>query len=412
IVLNTVLNYVKFKKNEEDYLAKKRLTLPLCAAENRMSPFAKVPLQQDYQERYIMNGVNSFSSEDNFIGSEHLYEIYQLISTQCSKLFSSKYADARTLSGMNCVTSILMSLTNIGDKIMLSTSSSGGHPSMEHVCKRLGLEIIDMPYNYEEFDLDYEKIYNTLIEEDIKYLLYAPSDIIKVPNYDKLKLPSDTLFLYDASQTLGLIAGKQVANPLENPINCVLFGGTHKTLPGPANGLIMTNNEEIAKKLDDNISPKYLRNTQMHQVVSLLYTLFEMEIFGEEYAKKTIEYSKELGIALAEYGLDIPHLNKIPTNTHQVFIRTSKDAMNTIFSNAFKNNVTLNKKNKKLFNEYGIRLGTQEIARLAWQEGPIDQIAKIVHSLQFTNLNTQKLIADLKIPDSLNYTFSTPSTNL
>ncbi|PZT51909.1 hydoxy methyltransferase [Paenibacillus silvae] len=400
---------MKFKKNEDNYLAKKRLTLPLCAAENRMSPFSKIPLQKDYQERYIMNGINSFSIEDNFIGSEHLYEVYKLVSEQCSKLFSAKYADARTLSGMNCVTSLLMSLTNIGDKIMLSTGSSGGHPSMEYVCKRLGLEIIDMPYNYEEFDLDYERIYDVLVEEDIKYLLYAPSDIIMVPDYNKLKLPSHTLFLYDASQTLGLIAGKQVANPLESQINCVLFGGTHKTFPGPANGLIMTNNEEIAKELDENISPKYLRNTQMHQVVSLLYTLFEMEKFGEEYAKKILEYSQGLGIALAEWGYDIPFVNKVPTQTHQLFIRTSQDTMDTIFSNAFRNNITLNKKNKRLFKNYGIRLGTQEIARLAWQEDPIEQIAIIVQSLQYSNQDIQKKIKKLEIPETLNFTFSLSS---
>ncbi|MCP1134263.1 hypothetical protein NKT34_13245 [Paenibacillus polysaccharolyticus] len=411
-MLETVLGYLNFKKNEEDYLAKKRLTLPLCAAENRMSDFSKIPLLKDYQERYIMNGINSFSIEENFIGSEHLYEVYKLINSQCLKLFSAKYADARTLSGMNCVTSLLMSITNIGDKIMLSTSSSGGHPSMEHVCKRLGLEIIDMPYNYEEFDLDYEKIYETLVEEDIKYLLYAPSDIIKAPDYNKLNLPSQTLFLYDASQTLGLIAGKQVANPLETPINCVLFGGTHKTLPGPANGLIMTNNEEIAKELDENISPKYLRNTQMHQVVSLLYTLFEMEKFGVDYARKTIEYSRDLGRVLKEYDFDIPFFNNTPTFTHQIFIRTSQDTMNTMFSNAFRNNVTLNKKNKKLFNEHGIRLGTQEIARLAWTENPVVQIAKIVQNLQYSNQNIQKQIKDLKVPEDLNFTFSVSSMKL
>jgi len=54
-----------------------------------------------------------------------------------------------------------------------------------------------------------------------------------------------------------------------------MFGGTHKTLPGPASGLIMTNEKYLHEKMETSINPKYLRHSQMHQKISLLFTLIK-----------------------------------------------------------------------------------------------------------------------------------------
>ncbi|MBL1228308.1 hypothetical protein IW492_03555 [Enterococcus sp. BWB1-3] len=406
-MLEKLEGYQQFKKINHQFTQSKQKTLPLCAAENRISAFAKLPLSSDYQERYIMDGLLNFNPQNNFIGSSYLHEIYQLINYQCKKLYSCNYADARTLSGMNCVTSLLMSITTLGDKIMVSDSSNGGHQSMKIVCERLGLEIIDMPYDYESFNLDYDKIYDLLKENEIKFFLFAPSDIIFPPDFSRLKLPEHALFLYDASQTLGLIAGKQLPNPLNSIENLVLFGGTHKTIPGPAKGLIMTNNKEIAKQIDETISPKYVRHTQMHQVVSLLFSLFELEVFGESYSVKILDYANRLARGLASCGFTIPQINNEYTKTHQVFIQTSEAEMNTIYKNAFLNEVTLNKKSKKLFHNHGIRLGTQEIARLAWNQDPIENTIQIILSLLADPTITKKLMKQLTIPSELNFTFKT-----
>ncbi|MBO0474232.1 glycine hydroxymethyltransferase [Enterococcus sp. DIV0840] len=404
-MLNKIEGYTVYKEIEKQFNSVKKKTLPLCAAENLISPFAKLPLGGDFQERYIMNGVLNYEADSNFIGSSFLFDIYELINTQCAKIFDSTYADARTLTGMNCVTSLLMSITKNGDKIMVSDSECGGHQSMKIVCKRLGLQIIDMPYDYDNFDLDYEKVYSILKNDNINFLLYAPSDIINPPNLDKLKLPQNTVFLYDASQTLGLIAGKQIDNPLHKVDNCILFGGTHKTLPGPANGLIMTKNDNWAKLIDKTISPLYIRHTQMHQIISLLYTLFEMEAFGVEYSKNIVDYAQKLSYALKMRNFDIPSINGISTFTHQIFIRTSEIDMNHMYSNAFKHNITLDKKSKKLFQNHGIRLGTQEIARLHWQSNPIDLIANIIESLNSHQNETEELLKLLAIPEDIQFTF-------
>ena len=81
--------------------------LPLCAAENEQSEFTKIPLKSFIQEH------------NNFIGSNNLFELYNLLNRLSSELFKSMYADGRTLTGVNTISLLLMSLFKNNDKIDL-----------------------------------------------------------------------------------------------------------------------------------------------------------------------------------------------------------------------------------------------------------------------------------------------------
>lgn len=287
--------------------------IPLCAAENVISDFCKLPLDGDIQERYIMGNYYTYSEKNNFIGSQYLVPIYEQIHNVCKLLFDTRYTDARTLSGMNCITTLLMSLTNSGDKIAVLSSASGGHPSILPVCERLGLHVFELPYDYINFDLNYEETNYIIETEKIPYILLAPSDIIKPMDIQNLML-DNSILLYDISQIMGLIAGKQISNPLKISSNVVLLGGTHKTLPGPASGIIMTNNEEIHQTIEKNVNPKYLRHTQMHQVISLLLALIESEVYGQEYAQNIILTANILGKILEQKDFQMLHPQEYYSN--------------------------------------------------------------------------------------------------
>ncbi len=380
-------------------------SVPLCAAENIISPFAKLPLGIGLQERYIMGGMLGYDINDNFIGSEFLLPYYEKINQQCEILFNSTYADARTLSGMNAITSLLMALTEQNDTIILSSPETGGHPSVPIICKRLGLNIEPMPYNYHIFDFDYDKLNDLISEKKPKAVVFVPSDIISIPKLDLLKV-KNTYLIFDATQTLGLIASKVIENPLKQNQNVILLGGTHKTFPGPTNGLIMTCNEEIAKQIDVSISPKFVRNTQMHQVACLLLTLIEIEYFGKEYSTQIIKNANILGKKLTQYGFSLPFINEKYTNTHQLFILTDKEQMNRIFMNSLASGVTLNKKEKPLFHGYGIRIGVQEITRYGWGEFELELIAQILNSLDKNDSESvQKTLKILPNKKDIHFTF-------
>lgn len=352
-------------------------TLPLCAAENVISDFGNLPLSMGFQERYIVGNTYSYLEDNNFIGSNYLLPFYEMISEKCEKIFGAKYTDARTLTGMNCLMIVLMSLSKIGDRIMILGSASGGHASVKPICERLGLIVEEAPYLYPIFDLDYDRINQRIEEGNLDYILLAPSDIISPLDVTRLKL-GNTVLLYDVSQLMGLIGAKLIANPLKSIENIVIFGGTHKTFPGPACGLIMTNNDELHARLETTINPIYIRHTQMHQKVSLLFTLVEFENFGYAYQEHIVALASHLGEELHNLGMDVASKDGVFSQTHQVFLRTGKEKMERIFENSVKYGITLNKKSKALFSGDGIRLGTQEIARYNWPIESMRTVAQII----------------------------------
>lgn len=378
----------ELSKDFEEYHER---ALPLCAAENIISPFANLPLAYGFQERYIMNNTYSFNMDDNFIGCEKLFPYYQMISDSCERIFGAKYTDPRPFTGMQTLDMITKTICKPGDKMMILDKAYGGHASVKPVVERLGVEVFAAPYNLDEYDLDYEAANKMIVEKGISYVLLAPSDLIKPLDVEKIDT-TNCVLLWDASQLLGLIAAGLAPNPLRTKKNVVMFGGTHKTFPGPASGLIMTNEKYLHDLMETSINPKYLRNSQMHQKICLLFSLLEFEEYGKEYMGHMIHCSNYLGKKLREYGFDVADWHGQISSTHQIFIRCSKEEMDTIYDNAYKCEVTLNKKHKDLFCGYGIRLGTQEIARYDWNDEALDKCAYIVKELANPSINTKEIL--------------------
>mgnify|MGYP004690846613 CR=1 FL=1 len=372
----------------EDFKEYHEKALPLCAAENVISPFANLPLSFGFQERYIMNNTYSFNMDDNFIGCEKLFPYYQELTDACERIFGAKYTDPRPFTGMHCIDMIVKCVCKPGDKMLILDKSAGGHASVKPVVERLGVNVYAAPYDYVNQDLDYEKTNELVKTQNIKFILLAPSDLIKPLNVTQINTDNCVL-LYDCSQVMGLIAAGLCENPLLTMNNIIMFGGTHKTFPGPASGLIMTNEKYLHDMMETQINPTFLRHSQMHQKICLLFALIEFEQYGAEYMSHMVHCSNYLGKKLREYGFDIGEVNGHISQTHEIFVYTSKELMDTIYDNAYKCHVTLNKKHKPLFHDYGIRLGTQELARYNWNDDALDLVAKIVAELAKEDINVE-----------------------
>jgi len=409
IYLGEVYGYVK------DFSDYHKRVLPLCAAENVISDFVNLPLGFGFQERYIMNNVYSFNMADNFIGCEKLLPFYKMLAEACNRLFGAVYTDPRPFTGMNCIDMVIKTVCRAGDSMMILDKESGGHASVKPVAERLGLKVYSAPYDYEMMDLDYDEVNKEIRERGIKYILLAPSDLIKPLEVTRIDT-SECVLMWDCSQLMGLIGAGLVPSPLAPVVadaskqtdgGVIMFGGTHKTFPGPASGLIMTNDRKLHDLMETEINPIYLRHSQMHQKVSLLFALLEFERFGQDYMSHVVHCSNYLGRKLLEKGFDVATFDGRISQTHQIFIRCPKEEMETIYDNAYKCEVSLNKKHKALFNGYGIRLGTQEIARYDWNDAALDQVADIIGELREKNINVQAvkdLIAQLP-PKNIKFTF-------
>lgn len=401
VVLDQLFDYsANFKKYHDE-------ALPLCAAENVISPFANLPLSYGFQERYIMNNTYSFNMDDNFIGCETLFPFYQALSDTCERIFGAKYTDPRPYTGMHTIDMIAKCICKPGDKMMILDKSAGGHASVKPVLERLGVEVYTAPYNFATDDLDYDKVNSEIKENGIGFILLAPSDIIKPMDVEKIDT-TNCVLLWDISQLMGLIAAGLCKNPLKTMNNIIMFGGTHKTFPGPASGLIMTNDKYLHEKMETMINPTLLRHSQMHQKICLLFALIEFEQFGAGYMSHMVHCSNYLGKKLRDHGFEIGEFDGNISQTHQIFIYTSKEMMDLIYDNAYKCRVTLNKKHKTLFHDYGIRLGTQEIARYNWNDDALDIVADIIEKLTHEDINVDEVRAMIDtLPEKkVQFTFS------
>ena len=397
--------YSQYKSAICEFEQYRNNVLPLCAAENIISEFSKHPLLYGLQERYILDGYLNYDESTNMIGSQKLLPFYEIINLQCKKLFGSIYADCRSLSGMNALQNILLALVNQGDTILIQSSESGGHVALPNILRKLNINYIEAPYNYETIDYDYDKINCILEKENIDFILFAPTDILFFPDFKKFKVPLSTTVIFDASQILAFYINSQENNPLSINNKVILMGGTHKTIPGVAKALIMTNNQDLANKIDSTINPLYLRNTHMHNVASLILTLIEMQCYAKSYCSNMSENSNYLGKKLSQYGLDVINCNGVFSKTHQIFFHMEKN-LNIFYHMANKFGISLNKKNKKLFKGFGVRLGVQEITRYGWDKEELDIIAKILFLL-YENKTKEipNLLGLLESKKQVQYTF-------
>lgn len=387
-----------------------QLLLPLCAAENVTSPFAQIPLDSFLQEKYIMGGVNDYQYSNNFVGSEKLFSIYELLQSQCKKLYDSEYADPRTLSGVNAVTALMMSLFSAGDKILLYEEDCGGHGSMAKICHRLGLKCLYVPFDYSNFDIDYEATNMIIDSEKISGILLCPSDIIKVPRLNRLNL-RNAILIFDATQILGLIACNVIENPFDwfsAEDNFIMLGATHKTLPGPTCGLIMTKNKKLADQFDTKINPDYLRNVQMHHIVSLLLALMELEVFGKEYSSLIISNANILAEHLSVMDFSALSIGERFTDTHQIFLSMDKSHATPFMEKCGNYGISLNYRERKIYRPSGIRIGTQQVSRFGWGAEEMAQIAEVLYLIKANHISEDILkqkIINLTQKKTIKYTF-------
>lgn len=364
-----------------------------------MSAYVRSFMMDSIHEKYAMGGP-MVPAAGNFIGAKHVLDLHQLTIDLCRETFGATYADPRPLSGTSAVTSLLMTLSEPGQRVLLQTPASGGHPSMVPICRRLGLEIIDLPYDYDRFQIDEQACRDLADAAD--FVLVAPSDILYAPDLGILGFADATTVVYDATQTLGLIASGHLPCPLDAHPRLVVSGGTHKTLPGPSTGLLMTQNEEIAARIDSELSPKFVRHSHPHHMAALCATLIEHWEIGGLYSERIRLFADTLSASLAGEGLAVLQNGDRVTETHQVFLHVAPTRLDAIYDRAAAVGITLNKKRKPLFRDTGLRLGVQEIARYQWAESDVERLARLLSKVVTSDAAVDELRTEVRSLAQLN----------
>lgn len=188
--------YKQLCKELKEFEASK---IPLCAAETYISKFTKQALISNFEGKYSFideNGNNSF------IGGEYVHKLNKLLKRECQILFHAEYTNADTITGINCFTVCAMSLLKNTDSVLITTPEQGGHASIPIILDKLGINYDAIPYNYDNYQIDYIKLNSKIKSGVYNFLIFCQSDIINPPDISRISLPESMGIIYDATNVV------------------------------------------------------------------------------------------------------------------------------------------------------------------------------------------------------------------
>ena len=282
-------------------------TLELIASENHASPAvmeaAGTVLTNKYAEGY--------PGKRYYGGCEYHDEVENLARDRAKELFGCRFANVQPHAGANANAAAFMALMKPGDTFASLGLAEGGH--LSH-----GLKInfsgkyfnpIHYPLVYDEGRPDHERIdYDALrdlcLEHRPKMILCGYSAYPRTIDFAKFREVADECGAYlmaDIAHIAGLVAGG--AHPSPFPHAHVVTTTTHKTLRGPRGGLILTNDEELAKKLDRSVFPGLQGGPLMHIIAAKAVGFGEaLQPSFKEYAHQVVANARALADGLTERG--------------------------------------------------------------------------------------------------------------
>lgn len=316
------------------------------------------------------------------------------------QLFNCKYANVQPHSGSSANLAVYRALLNHGDKVMGLDLSNGGHLTHGHPINFSGKDykIVSYSLDKETESLNYEEIENLALKEKPKMIIAGASAYALKIDFKKFREIADKVGAYlmvDMAHIAGLVA----AHLHENPCHYadVVTSTTHKTLRGPRGGIILTNNEEIAKKINKTIFPGIQGGPLMHVIAAKAQCFYEaLQPEFIEYQKQIIKNSIAMATKFKEKNIKIVsgktenHLILIDVKTS--FNITGKEAEKILDEI----NITCNKNSipnetESFLTTSGIRIGTPAMTTRGLKEPEFIKIADIIIDTLQNYDNKEKL---------------------
>lgn len=339
-------------------------TLNLIASENFASPATRNFLSSDLSNRY--------TARDHFFrGSKFTDEIESFAVDIAKRLFKAKYADVRPISGHTCSLILFLSFLKPGDSVVTCPPKYGGYSGSSELGlgQLLRLNSLYFPYDPEIMNIIPDGTISLLKKEDPQMTVFG-SSFIPFPYEIRRSLPSDYrgATVYDGSHVMGLIAGGEFQQPLDEGCS-VLMGSTHKSLFGPQGGLILSNDESLFSVIDSKIYPGIVDNIHWNRVAALAHSMLELLRFGRKYARQVVSNSRRLAKALDDLGVPVRCSAIGYTNSHQVLLGYDEKVSARIANML---------EGADIITDIGIRLGTSEVTRHGMKAQEMEVIASLI----------------------------------
>ncbi|EIE40260.1 serine hydroxymethyltransferase [Mycoplasmopsis canis] len=330
-------------------------------------------------------------------GCENVDIVEQAAIDRLKELFGVKYANVQPYSGSTANAAAIAAAIPNGGKIMGLSLSSGGHLTHGYKINFSGIFYDSISYDLgQDGLLDYDAIEEMALREKPDLIICGYSAYSRTIDFKRFKEIADksgSKLMADIAHIAGLIAAKVHPSPVGYAD--VITSTTHKTLRGGRGGIIMTNDEEIAKKVNRWVFPGYQGGPLFHAIAGKAVAFYEaLRPQFVDYAKNIIknaklmsEKFKELGAKIVSNGTD-NHLFMIDVfNTYGINGKQAEDILHKINITLNKNTIPFDTLNPRLGS--GIRIGTAAMTSrnfTKWEE-----LAEIIHN---TLLNYSTLSID------------------
>ncbi len=372
--------------------------LEMIASENFTYPAVMEAMGSILTNKYA----EGYPAKRYYGGCENVDKIEQLAIDRVCKLFNCKFANVQPNSGSQANQGVYQALLNKGDKILGMDLSHGGH--LTH-----GAKVSSSGKNYESFFygveldgyIDYEKVKQIAHIVKPKLIVCGASAYAREIDFAKFREIADEVDAYlfaDVAHIAGLVVAGEHQSPF--PHCHIVSSTTHKTLRGPRGGIILTNDESIAKKVNSAIFPGIQGGPLMH-VIAAKAVGFKYNLSDEwkEYAKQVKANANVLAQGLIERGYDLVSGG---TDNHLVLLSflnkdfSGKDAdlaLGRAGITANKNTVPGEKRSP--FITSGLRLGSPALTARGFKEQEFSYIAEIIADV-LDNINDESVIKEAK----------------
>lgn len=320
------------------------------------------------------------------------------------ELFGALYANVQPHSGSSANMAVYRALLNHGDKVMGMSLSNGGHLTHGHKMSFSGkdYEIVDYDIDPETEEINYDEIERRVLEEKPKMVIAGASAYSRTIDFKRFREICDKVGAYlmvDMAHIAGLVAANLHPSPV--PYAHVVTSTTHKTLRGPRGGLILTNDPEIAKKIDKTIFPGIQGGPLMHVIAAKAQCFYEaLQPEFKTYQENVLKNIKVLAETLSNEGFRIISGG---TDNHLILVDvksgcglTGKDAQNLldrIHITTNKNTIPGDTESPMVTS--GLRLGSPAMTTRGFTEADFEQVGHII-ATALKNSDNEEILENLE----------------
>ena len=293
----------------------------LNPAGNVMNPRAEAFLSQNLGSKPSLG----YPGDKYEMGLEAVEQIEVIAAELCAEIFQARFAEIRVASGAMANLYAFMATCKPGDKIIAPPSSIGGHVThhMAGAAGLYGLEIHEAPVDVENFTVDLYQLRELAISVKPKLITIGGSLNLFPHPVKEARAIADEVgakLLFAAAHLCGMIAGSACPNPLSEGAHLMTMS-TYKSLGGPAGGLIVSNDAEMAERLDHIAYPGMTANFDVAKSAALAITMLDWREHGQDYAKMMMRVAKALAQELARLGMPVFETRNGATNSHQFALK-------------------------------------------------------------------------------------------